>query len=110
MNQILLLEKAALKDEVRKLNEQEDDIIKKALEVEQEMNSLKNKKLQVVVGMYQDQLAIDFTQQQEKFSKEQAVKLREDLKALELEKTKKLKMLDGLYVRSSPKTVFSQVF
>ena len=103
MNQMLLLEKQALKDEVRKLNERENDIIQKALEVEKEMNLVKSKKMEIVVGMYQDQLILEYKRKQEDFEKQQNEKLLGAIQNLQIEKDKKMQMTDTLYVSDLPR-------
>ena len=49
-----LLEKNILRDEVKKLNAKETSILSKAKQIETEMESLKDQKVELLVNLYKE--------------------------------------------------------
>ncbi|KAL4436434.1 hypothetical protein ABPG74_003000 [Tetrahymena malaccensis] len=79
-----------------KLQQYEDEIVKKAKQVEQEMFQLKEQKLELLLKMFKDQLAKDYQNDIQKFKQDQEDEQKKNEESLNKEKNIKLEKIEKM--------------
>ena len=98
MSDILKLKKGVRKEEMQKLSQKENNIFDRAKEIEQEMEALKNEKVDLLINLYRDQVMSDAQDEKAQFSETSDQQFEKDVAELSLQKDRKYRKLDELYV------------
>ena len=102
MNEFNMLEKGLLKNQVKKLNDRENEILSKAKQVEKEISNLRNEKVELVINLYREQLVNDIEAEKKRFREQSELQLHKDLENLTKDKERKMMNINKLMVFNIP--------